>query len=380
MATPDIWRTCVALAALMRNSPDVDTLRRVFDCDSRHGDDRAVYEEAIEHYLAGMGMLRTRPLLFALHAPQLPPVDMPVKGFDDLLKIDGFSEFFHCAQRAAGALLSLVEYLRSRLPGYPDFPVPQLRAQSPRVDMDGLLDQGTMPWPLAARALGLENHGAPPAGLRGVDEPAWARTAEGLLEHLGHTEQWSAFASAATALLDDDREQLREACGRFDERTRLDEIHRHAGGLLVRQVEYRRAALAAAVAPMTGGARSYVDGFDGIDLLIDQAATVISDLAVFADLVPVPADVAVSWQRHGTRLTVRARFAEGASPFLHPGRVLAYAGEPLITGAWICHGTTFNFHRDLRADINLDAVVLPGSETLVRRETDGDRRGSGEVR
>jgi hypothetical protein len=375
-ATPDIWRTSEELAEVLRASPDIEALQRVFDRDSRQRDDPRPYERAIEHYVASMGMLRTRPLLFGLHAPQLPSIDMPPPTFGDLLKLDGFPDFLRSAQRAAGALLSLVEYLRSRLPGYPDLPLPELRPQAPRVERDGLLDASSMPWPMAARARGVERHGPSPSGLRGVDEPAWRERAEGLLAHLSASCEWSAFAVVTDGLSPDDRQQLDDACRRFDERTQLDAIHANAGPLLLRQGQHRRAALDEACASLTDEARGYLDAFDAIDCLIDQAALVISDRAIYAEAIRVPADADVSWQRTDSGVTVRARFSEGASPFIQPGRLLIYAGDPPVVGGWICQGTRFGWQRDLDATVDLDAKVLPDSVVLARPAFDDGAGGN----
>jgi len=364
MAETEVWESSEDLAALMRTSPDIEALQRIFDRESTHNAEQP-HERAVSEYLASMGMLRTRPLLFALHAPQLPPTPMPGPGFEDLLRVDGFVEFLERGQRAAGALLSLVEYIRSRLPGYPDLPVPDLRPQAPRVDMDGLLDQGSMPWPMAVRNRSIESHGPPAAGLRGVDDEQWSARSESLLGQLRESTVWQAFDAAATTLSRDDREMLAAACLRFDEHTELATIHAQAGGLLMRQLEYRRAALAEARETVIGAARGYLDAFAAVDHLIDQAAAVISDRSVYAHLIAVPASADVSWQRIGAELVARASFAEGAMPFLEPGRLLAYAGDPPARGAWICQATRYSIHREMGATIDLEAVVLPASETLI---------------
>jgi len=364
MALTDVWQACEDLAAVIRKSRDADALQRVFDRESRHEPPRP-HEHAVTELLAGTGMLRTRPLLFGLHAPQLPPLPMPGPNFEDLLAIDGFADFMHTAARASGALLSLIEHIRFRLAGYPDLPVVDLRPESPRVDMDGLLDPSSMPWPLAARNQQLQDHGVAAAGLSGIDEDQWAVKTAALLDRLRPTSQWEAFTTAATELPAEARDQLEEACRQFDEQADPAIIHAKVGSLLLRQVQYRQAALAAARDPLTGPARTYLNAFYAIDRLIDQVATVISERAVYAHPVSVPGTADVSWQRTDTELVARAQFAEGASPFITPGRILLYAGEPPVRGAWIGHGTSMNLHTEMGVTINLDAKVLPDSEHLL---------------
>lgn len=364
MAPTDVWLACESLAVVIRGSRDADALQRVFDRESGREPPRP-HEQAVENLLAAMGMLRTRPLLFGLHAPQLPPLPMPGLNFEDLLRLDGFADFTQTAARASGALLSLIEHIRSRLAGYPDLAVADLRPQSPRVDMDGLLDPSSMPWPLAARNRQLQDHGAPAAGLRGIDEDQWAAKTDALLDRLRATSQWEAFTTAAAELSAEARDQLEDACRQFDKQADPVIIHDQAGSRLMRQFQYRHAALAAVRDPLTGPARTYLNAFYAIDRLIDQAATVISDRVVYTYPVTVPGTADVSWQRTDTELVVRAQFAEGASPFITPGRILLYAGDPPVRGAWIGRGTSMNFHTEMGVTINLEAEVLLDSESLL---------------
>lgn len=373
MTLTDVWQSCEDLAAVIKASRDANALQHAFDRESHHESPRP-HERAIMELLAGMGMLRTRPLLFGLHAPQLPPLPPPGPNFDGLLRVDGSADFMQSAARASGALLSLIEHIRSHLVGYPDLPVADLRPQSPRVDMDGLIDQSSMPWPLAARNRKLQNGGAPAAGLHGIDEDEWGAKTDALLDRLRATYQWEAFATAATELSPEAREQLEDACRQFDEQADSAVIDAQAGPLLMRQFQYRQAALATARDSLTGPARTYVDAFYAIDRLIDQAATVISERAVYAHPVTVPDTADVSWQRTDTELVARAQFAEGASPFITPGRVLVYAGDPPVRGAWIGRNTSMNIHTERGVTINLDAEVLPDSENLLEfaAREDGD--------
>lgn len=364
MALKDVWRACEDLAAVIRECRDADALQRVFDQESRHEPPRP-HERAVTELLAAMGMLRTRPLLFGLHASQLPPLPMPGLNFENLLRVDGFADFMEAAARASGALLSLIEHIHSYMAGYPDLPVADLRPQSPRVHMDGLFDQSSMPWPLAARNRQVQYHGLPTAGLRGIDETQWGVKTDALRDRLRATPQWEAFTTAAIELPVEARDQLDDACRQFDERTDPAVIHTQAGPLLMRQFQYRQAALAAARDPLTGPARTYLDAFYAIDRLIDQAATVISERAVYAHPVTVPVTADVSWQHTDTELVARAQFAEEASPFITPGRILVYTGDPPVRGAWIGRSTSMNIHPELGVTINVDAEVLSDSENLL---------------
>jgi hypothetical protein len=357
-----VWRAADDLADQMKNSREAQALQRVFDREGREAPQP--HEQAVTYFLASMGMLRSRPLLFALHAPQLPRLPMPGPQFEELLRVDGFTEFMQSAARAGSTLLSLIEYVRSRLPGYPNFLAPDLRPQSAQVDMDGLLGVG-MPWTAAARRRGLRDSGLPAADLAQVDQARWAKSAEGLLRALCSSEQWKNFLVAADALTPDDSDQLEKACHQFDEATEVDRIHEQAGPLLMRQLALRKAALQAAHESTTGAARDYLEAFKALNRLINQVATLISEQTAYAAPIRVPVSADVSWQQTGTGIEVRAVFDEGASPSITPGRMFLFAGEPPLRGAWIGQGTTMNFNPETGMLVTLTAELLPDSEVLL---------------
>ena len=89
-----------------------------------------------------------------------------VPEFQDLYQRPEIKAWFDVAQRFAFVLVEVIEFLRSRLPGYPRLLVPDLLAGSSRVYIDGLSDQR---FPIEARG---------PAGASQVRSPArpyWLR-------------------------------------------------------------------------------------------------------------------------------------------------------------------------------------------------------------
>lgn len=373
MTLTDVWRAADDLADQMKTTREAQALQRVFDRESREAPEP--HEHAVTDFLASMGMLRSRPLLFALHAPQLPRLPTPGPQFEELLRIDGFTEFMQSAARAGSTLLSLIEYVRSRMPGYPDLLMPDLRPESAQVDMDGLLGVG-MPWTAAARRRGLQDSGPPAADLAQVDQARWAKSAEALLLALCHSEQWKTFLAATDALTPDDRDQLDKVCHQFEEATEVGRIQEQAGSLLMRQLALRKAALQAAHESTRGAARDYLEAFKVLERVIDQVATLISDQTAYAAPITVPVSADVSWQQTSTGIGVRAVFDEGASPFITPGRIFLFAGEPPLRGAWIGQGTTMNFNPETGILVTLDAELLPNSEILLNLTTVDQERPS----
>ncbi len=372
MSTADVWTHADAVAGALRSSPQVRGLQRVFDHDDR-GDAWDPGETALNNLVAGMGMLGSRPLLVGIYAPILPPLPMPGADYNQLLRIPEFRALIDDARPAAETLLGLIEHIRSRLPGYPDIPVPSLRAQAPSVEMDGLLDSG-MPWPAALRLPGARSERPPRATLANVEADAWQQAISSLVEAVERTAERSAFVRATASLTDDGRRNLEEACEEFDERTTPDRLDQEAGGYLISRAAYTRALLAEVTTGLTDDARDYLDSFHHIDRLVSQVGMVISDRTIHTRPVEVPLDAQVSWQRDGGSVVVNARFS--AEPFLKPGRLLTYEGLPPTRGAWIGTATTMNF--DMAPGgfkVGLDAYVLPDSEILIELTGEQDAEG-----
>lgn len=362
MSTADVWTHANAVAGALRASPQLRGLQRVFDHDNR-GDAWDPGETALNNFVAALGMLGSRPLLVGIYAPILPPLPMPGADYNQLMRIPDFRALMDDARMAAETLLGLIEHIRSRLPSYPDIPAPSLRAHAPAVEMDGLLASG-MPWPAALRLPGARSGQPPQAMVAGVEADAWQQATSSLIDAAERTAAWGSFGKATTSLTDDGRRNLLEACEEFDRRTTPDRLDAEAGGHLISRAQYARAMLVDVTTGLTDDARDYLDAFHQIDQLISQAGMVISDRTIHTVPLEVPLDAQVSWQRVGDSVVVNARFS--ADPFLRPGRLLIYRGEPPLRGVWIGTATTMNL--DMAAGgvkVGLDACVLPDSDVVI---------------
>lgn len=365
MGIVDVWSATEKIAQLLRGSPQLVGLQRVFDHEGRVEAPNPG-ERALSELIATLGMLGTRPLLVGLYGAVLPPLppEMPGPAYEQLLRIPEFQMLMDDAAAAADTLLSLIEHLRSRLRGYPDLPVPSLRPQAPAVELDGLLGTG-MPWPSALRQRGAAASGPPPAGLQGIADEGWAETAAALAAALEHAAPWQSFVAADAALTDHARGELQAACDEFDQRTSHDRLNDDVGMRLISRVEFTRAALATVTDNLSVPARAYLAAFDEVDRFISQVGMVISDRSIYESPIHVPSEADVSWHRDAQTIFVNARFGE-ASPFVRPGRLFVYRGGPPLRGAWI--GTATTMKLDFAGggmQVGLDATVLPDSEVFV---------------
>lgn len=267
------------------------------------------------------------------------------------------------ARVVAETLLSAIERIRSRLPGYPDLPVPSLMPQAPAVEMDGFLGSG-MPWPASFRQPGVAPGMLLAASLDGVSPDTLAEHVARLSAAVEQTAEWAAFAEASASLGDAGRAELEAACTEFERRTAPDVLDQEAGGYLMSRAEYTRALLVEVTNGVSGAAGRYLTAFRRIDRAISDVGLVISDRAVHLRPMVVPDDAEVRWDREEEGLVVNARFS--GDPFLKPGRLLVYAGEPPIRGGWLATATTMNL--DFSASglkIGLDAIVLPDRDLFL---------------
>ncbi|MDQ3632211.1 MAG: hypothetical protein M3417_13255 [Actinomycetota bacterium] len=364
MSTADVWTHSETVAQTLRSSPKLDGLRRVFGPDDQT-EQLNPGENALGGLVASLGILGSRPLLIGLYAPALPPLPdaMPGTDYDHMLRMPEFRLLMEDARVVAETLLSAIEHIRSRLPGYPDLPVPSLMPQAPAVEIEGLVGSG-MPWPAALRQSGGAPVGLLGASLEGVATDTLAEQVAALAAAVEQTAEWAEFADASASLGDAGRAELETACAEFERGTAPEILDQEAGGYLMSRAEYTRALLVEVADGLSDDADRYLRAFHRIDRVISDVGLVISDRAVHVRPMVVPDDAEVRWRREEEGLVVNARFS--GDPFLKPGRLLVYAGEPPVRGGWLATATTMNL--DFSASglkIGLDAFVLPDSDVFL---------------
>jgi hypothetical protein len=368
MSARELWQASRHGGELLASSPSAAALREAIDVDDTTGP-RSPCVALLRHTLAGLGALRTRPLLLGLYLPRTPSIG-PIPGYDQITQIEGGPQFLDSAARIASAALSIAEHLRSRLPGYPDIPVPDLCAGSPAVIEDGFMSADRFPWPAAARA---SRH----SGLRGgadldVDMPALAEGVGQMLAALEAQVAWRQFSELSSQLEGEERAALKRIRQDFQERTAQGVVDEGAGGLLMQRSQYARAVLAEVGEQADGRAGEYLAAFRRVDHLINMALAVLSERTAYNTPVGLPDDTQLTWHRDGDGLQVRAVVPSDPLPFLYPGRLLVYNGDPPAGGALYLQGAshTINFELGSQAELDcqgledsagiFDDLVLPG--------------------
>ncbi len=143
------WDHVCEFGVALKESSKAIRVRRAFDLASEDDDLRVRLSGVTGRY----SPVRQHPLLMALQLGQAGATDALV----------GSSEDEHWLQDAAelAALFSTaVEFLRSRIPGYPSLRVPHVRAGSPHVYGDPFFVAG-FPWEAGMLRMGLQLQSAP---------------------------------------------------------------------------------------------------------------------------------------------------------------------------------------------------------------------------
>jgi hypothetical protein len=187
----------------------------------------------------------------------------------------------------------MTAWLRSRMPGYPSIPAPQLVVGAP-LTADGYGQP--RPWTRDERGQGLQLRDPPPEITRHLNATAReARQIVGATQTLGTTMQatgeWQRMQAAADALTGPDRAELGQARRTVSERLSEAEIGKVSPD---ERLEFREAALEEVLAGLFGPAAEYVQAFEAANRALETAASdVFGQLAVYGQptLVRGPQDI-----------------------------------------------------------------------------------------
>jgi hypothetical protein len=285
-------------------------------------------------------MFRSQPLLLGKRLGRVPE-------FQQLHQRPDVKAWFDVAQRFAFVLVEVIEFLRSRLPGYPRLLVPDLLAGGSRVYNDGIWDQ-RFPWEFEVRQARLQFTSQPAMLAPALELPdrgaaAYAALAE-VSVALRATETWQRFNRADAALESSDLEAakaLRYEYRQAVDNVRVDDI---AGDTVLRDGMFRRGELARVKSQATGRLRGYFDAFDATDQLIDAVAALISHRVAIGsidELRPTEAD----W---GAPADVRrVRFKADDDEFRHSYELVKIQSEvQSLAGIVLLHDLNLHWNRD----------------------------------
>jgi cell fate (sporulation/competence/biofilm development) regulator YmcA (YheA/YmcA/DUF963 family) len=258
----ELLETAEALGAKIAESPQVKSFKRAFESD----EDLA---QRLRELTGHVSLLRSPPLLIAVRLQHYG------RWAEDLIKRKEDEDWFDDALKLGITFQVMVEFLRSRLPGYPVLKVPHRAKGSPYLIETNYLFFHHFPWERDLARTGIqqkEGHQLDglfeaPGGIGGLltrlvnqarDRPSWRR-----------------FISASAALDPDDKRRLSDLNKEFRTRTREEVVDAESGELMMANYQYRQAVLAEMVGSCEGRVLEYLRSFEEADELITLIATTI---------------------------------------------------------------------------------------------------------
>lgn len=252
-------------------------------------------------------------------------------------------------------------WFRSRLPGYPVLPAPQLARNTPYTTNE---HTPRFIWTPGERGSGLHFEPSPPRvpdllGASGDLARSIEQAARDIHRELTFTAPWVAFKEAHQALDADARTALSSARRELARRLAPDAIDHHEPNLLLDRALYRTHHTAEVIAQLTGTARGYADAFTAIEQLLDLATTdVFSDLAVFGDPFPIKVSSLEFSSRGGEPFVEFDAF--GHLPMMLDEEQVVWLEDTPVTDAVVLRGYQLNFSQT-EVKARFTARILEGT-------------------
>lgn len=351
----DVWAATDALAAETARSPHLSVFRDgLKQKPAREGSTELI--GSVGHLLVYYSTFQSQPLLVGLrlgHVPEFGPLHR------DSLEV---RNWFEGAQRFAFAFVDIVEFLRSRLPGYPGILVPELCPGAARVAHDGIWDM-RMPWMAEVRRAGLQLQARPTMPAEALDLPngghEFLAATTALIEALRATSTWTRFEAAHQGLDEDARGEAKQLRKEFRQAVNEDRIDEIAGTTAMRSQQMRRTEMESVKARATGATREYFEAFDGVDELIDAVAAFITHRIARGEIKEVEV-ISAEWGQPGDLRDLRIEAAVGG--FFKPYELVRVPSAlPELAGILLLHNMTMQLDREL---LVADGRFLAGSGSI----------------
>ena len=175
---------------------------------------------------------------------------------------------------------AMIGWLRSRLPGYPFPGTPQLASASPWTTFTVSM---RVPWLAATRSWQLQRQPQPPTMPFLPDRPAQIKAGADLGAAVASSPAAAEVEQCWTALTSDDKRQL-EAASAAMQQAQYPEPDDVRGDEDFRQLGWSEYILDDALRSLSGRARAFTDALAGADRLIQQAAALLSQLVMAAQI------------------------------------------------------------------------------------------------
>jgi hypothetical protein len=232
----------------------------------------------------------------------------------------------------------MTAWLRSRMPGYPDFPAPQLAPGAPLTV--GEWGQ-PYPWTRDEMRQGLQFRNPPPEITRRLnatlpEERHIISATRTLGVALEGCVEWQRMGTAAGSLTSSVRAELRQAGRTVSERLSDAVVQKYSQRADERS-EYRAAVLEEALAALSGPAAEYARSFEAANRMLEAAGSnIFGQLAIYGQptLVPAPQDIDLTPGIHGQLVSfTRLATDSNQTPFHLEMGELVWLDDDLVTDA-----------------------------------------------
>jgi hypothetical protein len=334
-----LWQATDEFAAAWTASPHVQAFRDGL-MPTPPDPANPMHVDSVQQLLASFSLLESQPLLLGKRLPHLPD-------FGRLhAESAAVQQWLPVAQRFAFVLVEVIEFLRSRLPGYPSLLVPDLMPRAPRVYQDGFWDR-RFPWEAEVRRAGLQLQGEPALLRLALELPDGGRAAYSSLaamaEALHQSTSWTRFVAAHHALTAADQEEAKRRRRDFHEAVSDERVDAIAGETGMRCQQMRTAELQRVKADSTDALREYYDAFQAVDELLDAVASLVSHRVTKGTI----GEVGVLTADWGSAADLRKmRIHATDDGFRHPYELIAVrSGITSLSGLMLLHNVTINWGR-----------------------------------
>jgi hypothetical protein len=290
-----------------------------------------------------------------------------VQGLDPDSLGRAWTSWLDDARRVDSAHRDTVAWLRSRMPGYPSLPAPQLAPGTPLTTVEFT---PRLTWIPGERERGLQFHSVPPpraaVAMQATEEQRRRldETARALAVALENCKEWARLAAATEALDRGARSSLQNARTRLHQRLAAEAVDAHEPRLAMPRAMYRQTVLSEEINALTGPAREYADAFDAADQLVETIASdVFGQLATYGEPTTFgrPRDLDI---QPGDQRVVSFTYTDAAWPELG---MIAWVDDPLIPDAVLITRGDVNSDAATGEALRLVGSVLAGTAAAWRR-------------
>lgn len=345
MSSNEVWQATVELADVWRGSSLVDAFRKLLP---RNNDQPDGIPEALRNLDAGARVVSEEPLLthkWGVLAQQLPFVDQSAPAL---------ARFLERVATIGGKAECGVAWIRSRIPGYPQIPVPHL-AHGTHLTCSEV--RPGLGWRREALLAGLQYESAPrDAGVFRESFRDYVSAMTGLVKALEATVEWCRYSELLDDLSPEGARSLRDVRRELAPMLEHSAIGEHAQDGMLNRFAYRRDRVSDVVASLPEDARNLSNAFEELDELIELVSLrVLGQLVAYGG--PRLLQTVDEVERAG-------RFVSFQSDHLISTSSLIAIDHPLVPDVAVVTEMGWYFRETGESVVSCKAKLLPNSKLL----------------